>query len=108
MGFGLGRRGGKQDGNSDDGAKKICVRGSGLTCAVHVVHLGVAKEPLVSEVSLCGGETRLALVNRLQHTPVSAQVSSPALASCHDGASPQSPEGEREREGGGETKSTNS
>ena len=71
---------------------------TGLTCAVHVVHLGVAKEPLVSEVSLCGGETRLALVNRLQHTPVSAQVSSPALASCHDGATPHPPEGER---GGG-------
>ena len=77
---------------------------TGLTCAVHVVHLGVTKEPLVSEMSLCGGETRLALVNRLQHTPVSAQVSSPALASCHDGATPQPPEGERgggrERESG--------
>ena len=78
--------------------KRFPARSWRITWVVHVVHPALVGEPLVSNAPFCCGETWLALVNRLQHTPLSAQVSSQALCFLSPRATLSATQGEKPRQ----------
>lgn len=84
----------KKKAKNHKSSRDLKTPGCVITWVVHVVHLAVVGELLVSNAPFCCGETWLALVNRLQHTPLSAQVSSQALRFLSPRASPQPLRGE--------------
>lgn len=88
------KEGGKKRDKNWDSSKGVETPGCMITWVVHVVHLALAGELLVSNAPFCCGETWLALVNRLQHTPLSAQVSLQALRFLSPRATPQPLRGE--------------
>lgn len=77
-----------------DSTRGVKTPGCVITWVVHVVHLALARKLLVSSAPFCCGETWLALVNCLQHTPLSAQVSLQALRFLSPRATPQPLRGE--------------
>lgn len=83
----------KKDKNWDS-SRGVETPGCVITWVVHVVHLALIGEVLMSNAPFCCGETWLALVNRLQHTPLSAQVSLQALRFLSPRATPQPLRGE--------------